>query len=84
MKTTRELSRLAVARRLQDMALRIASGRPIRVGGVSVRVPERIVVEEELETKDGETEFEVELKWPAAPARTERRARGQRGTRSET
>ncbi len=69
MKTTRELSRLAVARRLQDLALRIAAGKPIRVGGVSVRVPERIVVEEELETKDGETELEIELKWPAAPVK---------------
>jgi hypothetical protein len=42
MKTTRELTRLAVARRLQDVAVRIAAGRPVRVGGVAVLVPDRI------------------------------------------
>jgi amphi-Trp domain-containing protein len=65
MKTKRELNRLAVARRLQDLALRIAAGKPVVVSGVSVAVPERVVVEEEIETKDGQTELEIELTWPA-------------------
>lgn len=66
MKTKRELSRLAVARRLQDIALRIAAGKPVSIGGVAVRVPERIIVEEELESKSGKTELEIELSWPRA------------------
>ena len=67
MKTTRELSRWSLAQHLQDVALRIAAGKPVRIGGVSVLVPDRVVVEEEVQTKDGETELEFELKWPTAP-----------------
>lgn len=66
MKTTRELSRWSLARHLQNVALRIAAGKPVRIGGVSVLVPDRVVIEEEVQTKDGETELEFELKWPTA------------------
>jgi hypothetical protein len=61
----RTMTRLALARRLQELALRIAAGKPVRVGGVSARVPERVLLEEELETRDGETELELEVSWPA-------------------
>ena len=64
MKTKRTLSRWTLARRLQDVALRIAAGKPVRIGGVLVRVPDQVVLEEEVETKGGETELELELKWP--------------------
>jgi hypothetical protein len=87
MKAKRELSRVAVARRLQDEALPIAAEEPVRVGGVAVRVPDRVVIEEALETKPGETELELELelKWPAdpaePPAKSARRAASRRGKR---
>jgi amphi-Trp domain-containing protein len=60
------MSRLALARRLSSLALQIAAGRPVRVRGAPVRVPERVVLEEELESQDGETELELEISWPAA------------------
>lgn len=61
--------------------------RPPPANGASA-APARIVVEEELETKDGETELEIELKWPVAPVKLPaRRAHGaarRRGTRSKS
>jgi amphi-Trp domain-containing protein len=63
MRKQRTLNRMALARRLQELALSIAAGKPVRVGNVSVLVPEQVVLEEELETKEGETELEFELKW---------------------
>lgn len=75
MRTRRTMSRWAVARRLQDMALRISAGKPIRIGGVAVSVPDQVVLEEELEKKGGETECEFELTWPVPPMRGGRRKR---------
>ncbi|MGI5863939.1 MAG: hypothetical protein ACOX6T_18050 [Myxococcales bacterium] len=66
----RTISRWALARRLQETALRIAAGKPVRIGGQVVCVPDEIVLEEELETVDGETELEFEIKWPAEKAST--------------
>jgi hypothetical protein len=62
----RTLTRLALARHLQELALRIAAGEPVRVGGAEVRIPDRVLLEEEVETHDGVTELELELKWEAA------------------
>jgi amphi-Trp domain-containing protein len=66
MRKTRTISRWALVRRLHDIALRVAAGKPIRIGGSSVVVPERLQLEEEFETADGEVELELEIKWPAA------------------
>jgi hypothetical protein len=72
MRKSKQTSRWALARRLQDLALRIATARPIRVGGKAVRVPDRFLLEEEFESTKGEHELELELKWraPHAPKRT--------------
>jgi hypothetical protein len=67
------MDRWSLARRLQDMALRIAADKRIRIGRASVRVRDEVVVEEELATKEGETELEFEIKWPAVPTRASRR-----------
>jgi hypothetical protein len=80
-KKERELSRLAVARRLQEVALRIAAGTPVRVGGVAVQIPDRVIVEEELETRAGETERELELRGPAARAASPGRKAGRAASR---
>ena len=69
MKTQRTMSRWSLARRLQDVALHISAGKPIRIGGISVHVPDQVVIEEEVETKNGETELEFELKWPSDAVR---------------
>ncbi|HCF57901.1 MAG TPA: hypothetical protein DFS52_07905 [Myxococcales bacterium] len=73
----RTISRWALARRLQETALRIAAGKPVRIGGQLVCVPDEVLLEEELETSDGETELEFEIKWPEtkppAPKRTSKR-----------
>ena len=65
----RSMARFEVARRLQELALRVAAGRPIRVGGRAVRVPDEVILEEELEEEDGEVEIEIELRWATKPAR---------------
>jgi amphi-Trp domain-containing protein len=82
MKNKQTLSRWTLARRLQDMALRIAAGKPVRVGGVLVRVPDQIILEEEVETKDGKTELEFEMKWPVStgPAAKSSPRRSRRST----
>jgi amphi-Trp domain-containing protein len=73
MKVQRSMSRWSLARRLQDVALRISAGKPIRVGGVSVCIPDRVVFEQEVETRKGKTELEFELKWPVTAARSARK-----------
>lgn len=73
MKKARPVTRLAVARLLQDLALRIAAGRPVRVGGASARIPEKVALELELETSGGVTELEVELTWASRPRPARRR-----------
>jgi amphi-Trp domain-containing protein len=70
MKIQRNMSRWALARRLQAVSLRIAAGKPIRIGGVSVRVPDRVILDEEVETQKGRTELEFELKWPVTGPRS--------------
>lgn len=65
----RTVSRWTLARRLQDVAMRIAAGKPVRIGGTSVVVPDRVVLEEELELSGNQTELEFELSWRKAPAR---------------
>lgn len=66
----RTVSRWTLARRLQDVAMRIAAGKPVRVGGASIVVPDRVVLEEELELSGNQTELEFEVSWRKAPART--------------
>lgn len=77
MKAKRMLSRFAVARRLAELSVRIAAGRPIKIGKALVKLPERFVWEESVEREEGEMELEFELKWPAAgeaPAKPRRRS----------
>jgi amphi-Trp domain-containing protein len=76
MKTKRAMSRFALARRLHEMALRIAAGKPIRIGGVSIQLPNRVNLEEEVETKAGETEIEIEIKWQRVVDRLSRKSAG--------
>ncbi|MBM4353950.1 MAG: amphi-Trp domain-containing protein [Deltaproteobacteria bacterium] len=59
----KKLSRLAVCRKLQELALKIAAGRPVRAGNRSVKVPDELEIEMEIEVEDGEYELEIELKW---------------------
>jgi hypothetical protein len=66
MKTKRRLSRYALARRLQFLALQISAGKPIRIGSTSVRIPANAVIEEEIETTRGATEIEFEIHWPSS------------------
>ncbi len=65
MSDERTIDRFALARRLQDLALRIAAGKPVRIGGKSVRIPDTVSLEEEVETEDGTTEVEFEISWAA-------------------
>jgi hypothetical protein len=80
LRTVRTVSRIVLARRLMQVALQIAAGKPVRVGGASIRVPERVLLEEELEAVSGTVELEFELKWAAA--KPKRRAAAPRGRSS--
>lgn len=64
MKHRKAMSRLALARRLHSLALSLAADRPIRVGRKSARIPNRLMVEQEIETTRGEIELEIEITWP--------------------
>lgn len=66
MKRNQVLDRESLARQFEEWASRIRTGEPIRAGESSARLPERVVVETALESKDGEASLECELKWPAA------------------
>lgn len=70
MKTKRRLSRYALARRLQCLALQIAAGKSIQIGSSSVRIPANAVMEEEIETTRSGTEIEFEIYWPASTAKS--------------
>jgi hypothetical protein len=69
MKTKRRLSNYQLARRLQYLALQISAGKPIRIGGTSVRIPANAVIEEEIETTRGGMEIEFEIHWPLSASR---------------
>lgn len=78
------VTRLALARRLQAIALALAADKPIRVGRASVRVPERVKFEQEFETEDGEMELELEITWEVGGADESRGRKGQkRGVKKE-
>lgn len=62
-KRRKTITRLALARRLQSIALALAADRPVRVGNRSVRVPERVTFEQEIEISGKETELEFEITW---------------------
>jgi amphi-Trp domain-containing protein len=74
MKTERTVSRWTLARRLHSIALHIAAGKPIVIGGVSVRVPDQVVLEEDVDKENGETEIEFEITWSAAIKRSARKS----------
>lgn len=78
MKTKRKMSSYDLARRLQRIALQIASGKDIKIGSLSVRIPSTVVVEEEIETTRGGTEIEFEICWPSSPSRQRRGGRNRR------
>jgi len=63
MKQERKLTRFELAGKLQDLALRIAAGKTIRIGRKTVRIPDEVSFEMELEAEDGEQELELEIKW---------------------
>ena len=69
MKEKQTLSRWMLAKKLQDLALRIAAGKPVRIGDRSVRIPDHVTLEAEVETEDGETELEFEITWKAPKAK---------------
>lgn len=66
MRRNQLLERAALARQLEDWAACLRSGSAIRVGGSAVRVPERVTVETEIESENGSTELEIEVKWTAS------------------
>ena len=66
MKGNQTLDRDNLADRFEEWASAIRAGKPIRTGGRSVHVPERVQVETELESKRGHVELEVEISWPAS------------------
>ncbi len=84
MKTRQTLNRMGLARQLQDMALRIASGKPVKINGRSVRVPDHVEVKAEIEIEDQEQQIEIEIKWPATPDDSFRCSKGSsRSTRKK-
>ena len=69
MKTKRKMSRYALAHRLQNIALQIASGKPIRIGSGLAPLPKQFLVEEERENSNGTIEIEIEIRWPEPSSR---------------
>ena len=84
MKTKRRLSRYALARRLQHLALQIAAGKPIQIGSSSVYIPANAVIEEEIETTRSGTEIEFEIYWPASTAQAAPLERAKRTSRARS
>lgn len=80
-KKQKTITRLTLARRLQAIALAIAADQPIRIGQKSVRVPDRVAFEEELETTRTETELEFELTWSTPAASSSGTRTGKSGRR---
>jgi len=77
MKKKKTVGRWAVARRLQELSLRIAAGKPIWIGGVRVLVPDEVKLQEEIETESGAAEIELELKWALPEHRRSRSGKGR-------
>jgi len=84
MKSRRKLSRWALARKLQDLALRIAAGRPVHLAGKTMRLPDKLCLKEEVEMKGGEIELELEIKWkPDSPGPKRKPARSVQRSRKK-
>ncbi len=70
----RSLSRLEAAEQLTALAAALRDGGDAELelspGTLSLRVPDDLLSEIEVEIGDGEIELEIEFKWPTAPART--------------
>jgi hypothetical protein len=64
LKTRREMRRYALARRIHHIALRVSAGKPVRIRGKSVCVPDRVSVEEEFESAAGKADLEFDIHWP--------------------
>jgi hypothetical protein len=69
MKAHRKMSRWILARRFHEVAMHIFMGEPVRVGRVSVLVPEEVIIEERVESEDGETKLAFEAHWPTPAGR---------------
>lgn len=70
MKIKRKMSSYDLARRLQRLALQIASGKAVKIGNSSVLIPSAVVVEEEIEKTGNGTEIEIEICWPSSTGRS--------------
>ncbi|MER6290288.1 amphi-Trp domain-containing protein [Streptomyces sviceus] len=70
----RSLSRLEAADQLTALAAALREGGDVELelspGTLSLRIPDDLRSEMEVEIGDGEIELEVEFKWPTAPTRT--------------
>jgi len=70
MKSKERYTRASLAENFENLASRLRGGEAISVGGESVTPPDLIEVETELEVEKGETEYEIELKWPSGDRET--------------
>ncbi|MFF3333392.1 amphi-Trp domain-containing protein [Streptomyces sp. NPDC002888] len=70
----RSLSRLEAADQLTALAAALREGGDAELelspGTLSLRIPDDLRSEMEVEIGDGEIELEIEFKWPTAPTRT--------------
>jgi amphi-Trp domain-containing protein len=70
----RSLSRLEAADQLEVFAAALRQGGDAELelgsAALSLRIPDDLRSEVELEVGDGEIELEIELKWPITPIRT--------------
>ncbi len=70
----RSLSRLEAAEQLTALADALREGEEAELefgaGTLSLRVPNDLRSEMEIEIGNGETQLEIEFKWPTAPSRT--------------
>ncbi|MFI7234413.1 amphi-Trp domain-containing protein [Streptomyces cyaneofuscatus] len=70
----RSLSRLEAADQLTALAAALREGGDVELelspGTLSLRIPDDLRSEMEVEIGDGEIELEIEFKWPTAPTRT--------------
>ncbi|WP_371494002.1 amphi-Trp domain-containing protein [Kitasatospora sp. NBC_00374] len=68
----RSLTRLEAADQLEQLAAALRHGGNAELelgpGKLTLRIPDELRSEIEVEVGDGQVELEVELKWPTAPA----------------